>query len=205
MTLDDGCNVDQNFLVVKRHFFRLFHIKLSWNQHNNYHNNNYPYLTSSSNLGASHHHQHRSHGNSVSVAEAAGGATLGKPHEDEKQRQRQSFSFGESLRYWVDKNGEPIRFVKIAGMHSELIGVSAEGKLHQWKWGSESPFHLVINLAGSEQQQQQLPGMNQAGQITVNHPKTLFLQLFNERICGLSASTVRASCWTESGKVCWSL
>ena len=33
------------------------------------------------------------------------------------------------------------------------------------------------------------------------HPKTAALNLANERILGLSASSTRASIWTESGKV----
>ena len=124
--------------------------------------------------------------------------------EDTKKQQ---FLFGDQLKYWTDKNGEPVKFIKIAGMHSELIGVAADGKLHQWKWACESPFHLTINIstdnqtAGQSSAPQATQANSQTGQITVNHPKTLFLQLFNERICGLSTSTVRASCWTESGKV----
>jgi len=81
-------------------------------------------------------------------------------------------------------------------MFSELIGIGCDGKLHQWKWSSETPFQMSINIENQQQTQQY-----RSGQILVYHPKTLFLQLVNEKICGLSTSTVRASCWTESGKV----
>ena len=37
--------------------------------------------------------------------------------------------------------------------------------------------------------------------VLVFHPKVLFLQLLNERVSDLATSTVRASCWTESGKI----
>lgn len=156
----------------------------------------------SSNLSSSSHHHRTSssshHGNSNVDSNSS---TSNKQEEDKKKQQ---FLFGDQLKYWTDKNGEPIKFIKIAGMHSELIGVSADGKLHQWKWAAESPFHLTINVSTDQTQSTANAtgsSQQQTGQITVNHPKTLFLQLFNERICGMSTSNVRASCWTESGKV----
>lgn len=148
------------------------------------------FTSNSSNIsGSSHHSQHRSGDNSNSQ----------NNEKDEDKKSKYQFSFGDKLEYWTDKNGEPIKFIKIAGMHSELIGVSADGKLHQWKWSSENPFHLAINLSSDASA---MAGSGQSfDQITVNHPKTLFLQLLNEKICGLSSSTVRAACWTESGKI----
>ena len=62
-------------------------------------------------------------------------------------------------------------------MHSELIGVSVDGKLHQWKWNSERPFHLAINVANDSQSVDQSNNNSNNTQITVTHPKTLFLQV----------------------------
>jgi E3 ubiquitin-protein ligase EDD1 len=96
--------------------------------------------------------------------------------------------------------------MKIAGMHSELVGISIDGRLHQWKWSSDTPFSLLFNLNAnsfSEAQQQATttPLPNNNSQVLINHPKSIFLQLINEKICGISTSTMRASCWTESGKI----
>jgi len=98
----------------------------------------------------------------------------------------------------VHQNGERIRFDKISGMFSELIGIGTDGKLYQWKWSSDASFSMPITIDATHppHHPQQRPG-----QILIHHPKTLFLQLLNEKICGLSTSTIRASCWTESGKV----
>jgi hypothetical protein len=40
-------------------------------------------------------------------------------------------------KYDLDKNE---KFVKIAGMHSELIAVTDKGKICQWKWSMPHPY-----------------------------------------------------------------
>lgn len=148
-------------------------------------------FSSSSNLGSSGHaHGNQRHQNTLNSETSSA-----DKNDEEKKKKNCQFSFGTSLQYWTDKNGETIKFMKITGMYSELIGVSVDGRLHQWKWSSEVPFALSINVEG------QLESGSGRGQITVYHPKTLFLQLLNEKVCGVASSTVRASCWTESGKV----
>lgn len=114
-----------------------------------------------------------------------------------------NFSFGESLQFWTDKNNEPIRFTKIVGMHSELVALSGDGRLHQWKWSADLPFNLTISLNTSFSETPSLAAGQTApaNQVVINHPKTIYLQLLNEKICGLSASLMRAACWTESGKI----
>ncbi len=86
-------------------------------------------------------------------------------------------------------------------MYSELVGISLDGRLYQWKWSSEQPFSVSINLSSISFNETQLLSNNQ---VIINHPKTIFLQLINEKICGISTSSMRASCWTESGKVIFS-
>ena len=69
-------------------------------------------------------------------------------------------------------------------MYSELICVGADGKLYQWKW--EDP----------------LPCQEQDG---LYHPRVRALGLVDEKIVSVSASSIRASALTESGKVTMSL
>lgn len=88
-----------------------------------------------------------------------------------------NFEFDEKLEYW--ENSGPSKFVKIASLHSELVALSKDGVLHQWKWKAKLPY--------------------QNGGFF--HPKTIDLELVNEKVVGISTSSMRASVWTESGKV----
>lgn len=45
----------------------------------------------------------------------------------------------EDLEAWPERD-QPIRFVQIASLHSEFIGVTAKGELHQWKWSEHEPY-----------------------------------------------------------------
>ena len=49
---------------------------------------------------------------------------------------------GDELEFWPEKSGgkDPVRFVKIAALHSELVAVSASGHLYQWRWCDMTPF-----------------------------------------------------------------
>jgi E3 ubiquitin-protein ligase EDD1 len=76
-------------------------------------------------------------------------------------------------------------------MHSELVGIGTDGQLYQWKWASETPFTATLNVGELDNEHK----------IIIHHPKTIPLQLLNEKICGLSCSLSRGACWTESGKV----
>lgn len=42
----------------------------------------------------------------------------------------------EELEYW-DSN---IRFTHIAATYSELIAISTQGQLHQWRWADAHPY-----------------------------------------------------------------
>ena len=50
------------------------------------------------------------------------------------------FSFGEDLHFWLDKDENCARFRQIAALHSELVAVSVDGKLCQWRWNDVEPF-----------------------------------------------------------------
>ena len=65
-------------------------------------------------------------------------------------------------------------------MYSELVCVGADGKLYQWKW--EDPLHY-------------------REQDVVYHSRVKALQLVDEKVVSVSASSIRASVLTESGKV----
>lgn len=97
----------------------------------------------------------------------------------------QEFQLDETIQFWPTQTYfvQPV-FVKIASLHSELIAISKDGKLYQWKWKSNQPFFNSQN-----------------DKTNVFHPKTITLNLLNEKIVGISTSYMRASLWTETGKV----
>lgn len=76
----------------------------------------------------------------------------------------------------------PPKFSHIAALHSELIAVSTSGQVYQWKWTDSSPYHNPDNPC-------------------IGHPKAERLQLLNERVVDLSATSVRCSVLTASGRV----
>ncbi len=97
--------------------------------------------------------------------------------------------FGESLVYWTDQSGDTPKFAKIATLYSELIGVTTTGKLYQWKWTADKPYHYHHTNADPIDMQH-------------HHSKANFLNLStNERVIGIATSIIRASIWTESGKI----
>lgn len=48
----------------------------------------------------------------------------------------------DELEAWPEKDG-PIRFSQIAGLHSEFIGISLKGELHQWRWSDTEAYRNV--------------------------------------------------------------
>ncbi|XP_017768727.1 PREDICTED: E3 ubiquitin-protein ligase UBR5 isoform X3 [Nicrophorus vespilloides] len=85
----------------------------------------------------------------------------------------------DELEFWPDTAG---RFTQIATLYSELIALSTTGHLYQWKWNDAEPYKHIDNP-------------------NIHHPKTLPLNLSNERITHISACCTRCSVATESGKV----
>ncbi|XP_067014137.2 E3 ubiquitin-protein ligase UBR5 isoform X4 [Anabrus simplex] len=89
----------------------------------------------------------------------------------------------DELEFWPDRGNDPVpHFSLIAALHSELVAVSTSGQLYQWKWNEAEPYKHSENG-------------------NVHHPKTLALGLLSERIVQISATVIRCSVATESGKV----
>ena len=74
-----------------------------------------------------------------------------------------------------------MKFSHIAALHSELVAVSIDGRLHQWKWSDAKPIDAT-------------PGQH-------SHSRAAEMKLYDEKIVALDACNVRASVLTESGKV----
>ena len=92
--------------------------------------------------------------------------------------------FGDQLQFWTDPttdNGYP-RFTHLAALHSELVAINVHGQLCQWNWHDEYPYQDPEN-------------------VHIKHPKTVSLQLFNEKIIHLSAHLIRASVLTDSNRL----
>ena len=116
-------------------------------------------------------------------------------HEGEKERREEKGGggggpsplwLGDELEWWPDRQGgNNIRFSSIAALHSELVAVSTSGYLYQWLWTDLSPPRSDV--------------------MTGNHPRAAFLGLTGQhatdRLVNLSASGIRASLVTESGRV----
>ncbi|KAK6168099.1 hypothetical protein SNE40_021993 [Patella caerulea] len=91
-------------------------------------------------------------------------------------------SFGEDLQWWTEKDGECPKFSHIAAMYSDLVAIGTNGQLYSWRWNEGEPYKFIDNSI-------------------LRHPKAAALCLLSERIVGISACNVRASVFTESGKV----
>ena len=175
----------------------------SSSSHHNHHHHHH--RTTSSNTANNVNTNSSSHQNSESRGGDTNTSNTNAEHSSQSKpiKSLNTFSFGDKLQFWPDKfaSGEKAVFKKIASIYSELIAVSKhDGQLHQWKWSSEMPYSSKINLNSLEALA--TSANNECSlSLTIFHPKVLFLQLLNERICDVSAATARASCWTESGKV----
>uniref|UniRef100_W8BVH1 HECT-type E3 ubiquitin transferase n=1 Tax=Ceratitis capitata TaxID=7213 RepID=W8BVH1_CERCA len=84
----------------------------------------------------------------------------------------------EELQPWADQNS--IKFKKIGALYSELIALSENGELHQWKWSESEPYKSEMD--------------------NVYHSKTLSLNI-TEKVEQISANFIRCSVVTESGRV----
>ncbi|XP_041974178.1 E3 ubiquitin-protein ligase hyd isoform X2 [Aricia agestis] len=86
----------------------------------------------------------------------------------------------EELEYW-DSN---IRFTHIAATYSELIAISTQGQLHQWRWSDSHPYQRNDALGGTY------------------HPRANWLGLTSgEKIVKISAAGIRVSVLTDSGRI----
>lgn len=87
----------------------------------------------------------------------------------------------EELEAWPEKD-VPVRFVEIASLHSEFIGVTLKGELHQWKWSEMDAYRSAENT-------------------NVFHPKTIPLNLVSEKVIHISATSIRCTVATESNRI----
>ena len=96
--------------------------------------------------------------------------------------QQNAFFVSGQLEYWqVDGNK---KFTQMVGLYSELVAISSNGQLFQWKWNDLEPYSCQISEG-----------------VTIYHPKILSLCLMNEKITHLAGACIRASVVTESNKV----
>ncbi|XP_030027136.2 E3 ubiquitin-protein ligase UBR5 isoform X2 [Manduca sexta] len=88
----------------------------------------------------------------------------------------------EELEYW-DSN---IRFTHIAATYSELIAISTQGQLHQWRWADAHPYQRNDGSSSTN----------------AYHPRANWLGLASgERIVNISAAGIRVSVLTDSGRI----
>ncbi|XP_044743814.1 E3 ubiquitin-protein ligase UBR5 isoform X2 [Chrysoperla carnea] len=101
------------------------------------------------------------------------------PETKKKELSASPLWVSDDLEFWPDSS---LRFVSIGALHSELIALSSTGQIHQWRWSDLEPYRHPDNP-------------------NVHHPKTIQLNLLNEKVVHVSASSVRCSVLTKSGKV----
>uniref|UniRef100_A0A8D8R3Z7 E3 ubiquitin-protein ligase hyd n=1 Tax=Cacopsylla melanoneura TaxID=428564 RepID=A0A8D8R3Z7_9HEMI len=108
-----------------------------------------------------------------------GGLKKGKEHMSAQS----PLWMSDDVEFWPSERGTDRvpEFVNIASLHSELVALSTNGQLYQWKWNEPEPYR------------------SPDGQ--VHHPKTIPMGLLHERVVHLSGSGVRCSVSTESNKV----
>ncbi|XP_030767956.1 E3 ubiquitin-protein ligase UBR5 isoform X5 [Sitophilus oryzae] len=105
------------------------------------------------------------------------------PYEKDSDQKKKESScplwISDDLEFWP----EPApKFSQIATLYSELIALSTNGQLYQWKWNEHEPYKHPENP-------------------NIHHPKTIPLSLTNEKVVHLSACSTRCSVATETGKV----
>ncbi|XP_075236131.1 E3 ubiquitin-protein ligase hyd isoform X1 [Lycorma delicatula] len=111
-------------------------------------------------------------------------SALDKDPESKKKdfAQQSPLWMSDDVEFWPERGADPLpRFTNIAALHSELVAVSVTGQLYQWKWSDMDPYRHIES--------------------TIHHPKALSLGLVNERVVLISATAIRCSVATESGKV----
>lgn len=114
----------------------------------------------------------------------------------------------EELEWWHERSSDLApRFVQIASLYSELIAVSAGGQLYQWKWSESEPYkhpeviesiNIVSNILYEQSDKLK---RNSLQNPNIHHPKAPWLAVTTEKIVNISATAIRCSISTESGKV----
>ncbi|KAF5401972.1 hypothetical protein PHET_04640 [Paragonimus heterotremus] len=133
---------------------------------------------------------------------------------------RHAVQLGDVLEFWPspDNREFDLRFSDIAALHSELVGLSTHGELHQWRWSNSRPFSPTVGLIShidskgiKKHVDNHTAGDNWTSalhseiqspkpDIVYYHPRTASLGLSDERIVKLSGCATRATVMTASGK-----
>ncbi|XP_063633890.1 E3 ubiquitin-protein ligase hyd isoform X5 [Cydia splendana] len=88
----------------------------------------------------------------------------------------------EELEYW-DSN---IRFTHIAATYSELVAISTQGQLHQWRWADAHPYQRT----------------DASGAGCAYHPRSNWLGLAaGERVVSVGAAGIRVSVLSDTGRI----
>ena len=122
------------------------------------------------------------------------GSSLGGDSQNRKSQQQQlnqqqttsqnnAFYISGQLEYWQVDNNKRF-FIQMIGLYSELVAISSNGQLYQWKWNDLEPYNCQISEG-----------------VSIYHPKVLSLCLINEKIIHLAGACIRASVVTESNKI----
>ncbi|XP_056647890.1 E3 ubiquitin-protein ligase hyd isoform X1 [Diorhabda sublineata] len=105
--------------------------------------------------------------------------TFDKDSDHKKKDNACPLWISDDLEFWP----EPApKFIQIATLYSELIALSSNGQIYQWKWNEHEPYKHPENP-------------------NIHHPKTIPLGLVGEKVAQLSGCSMRCSVATESGKV----
>ncbi|KAF7232604.1 hypothetical protein EG68_10138 [Paragonimus skrjabini miyazakii] len=133
---------------------------------------------------------------------------------------RHAVQLGDVLEFWPspDNREFDLRFSDIAALHSELVGLSTHGELHQWRWSNSRPFSPTVGLIShidskgiKKHVDNHTAGDNWTStvhseiqspkpDVVYYHPRTVSLGLSDERIVKLSGCATRATVMTASGK-----
>ncbi|KAA3672512.1 E3 ubiquitin-protein ligase EDD1, partial [Paragonimus westermani] len=133
---------------------------------------------------------------------------------------RHAVQLGDVLEFWPspDNREFDLRFSDIAALHSELVGLSTHGELHQWRWSNSRPFSPTLGLSSHTDSKgikkhvdNHTAGDNWTSTVRSEiqspkpdqvyyHPRTITLGLSDERIVQLSGCATRATVMTASGK-----
>ncbi|KER30873.1 hypothetical protein T265_02799 [Opisthorchis viverrini] len=129
---------------------------------------------------------------------------------------RQAIQLGDQLEFWSssDNHELDLQFSQIVALHSELVGLSTAGELHQWRWADTRPFSATANLnphSNKKTSESTTPIDNWSLPTRVDsnsrqtaqyyHPRVPTLGLLDERIVRLSGWATRATVLTASGKL----
>lgn len=112
----------------------------------------------------------------------AGDSSQSRKNQQQQNQTQNAFYISGQLEYW--QLDSKVKFVQMIGLYSELVAITSNGHLCQWKWCDMEPYNCQISEG-----------------VTIYHPKVLSLCLMNEKVTHLAGSCIRASVVTETNKI----